>query len=68
MENKTDANLVRNINTHGNIRGKKSGSCWPGPGIMSQDNGGLCKKKDALFEDHDREVRTWGTIVDNILL
>ena len=59
MENKTNANLVRNINTFGNIRGKKSGSCWSGPGIMSRDKEAYVKK-DALFEDHDRELRIGG--------
>ena len=65
MENKIDANLVRIINAYGNIWGKKSSSCWPGPGIMSRDNG---RKTDASFEDYDRDLRAWGTIPSKLNL
>ena len=44
---------------------KNSSSCCPGPGIMSRDNG---RKKDASFEDHDRDLRTWGTIRSKLIL
>ena len=66
MENKTDVNLVRNINTYVNIREKNL--------VHVGQFQALCHgtmeayvKKDALFEGHDRELRTWGMIRSKLI-
>ena len=61
MKNKTNANLVMNINANGNVREENSSSYEQRlAGSMNHVTGQrTIMKKDASIEDHDTEFGTW---------